>query len=122
MCGCSVVVFSKPNASCLATIPAMYSSMVSISDIGRLSLSDCGFGMGILVVCFALTGRILWMSVSSMSFSIAVVHWGGSRANRFSVKPSSLALPGMGLRSPTGVHVEEALRKDHHDEVEDHYP
>lgn len=55
MWGCSVDVFSSPAESCFATIPEIYASMVSISDMGLLSFIDCSFGIGILVVCFALS-------------------------------------------------------------------
>ena len=52
MCGCSVFVFSNASASCCATSPDMYASIVSRSEMGRLSVCDPGFGIGILSVFF----------------------------------------------------------------------
>ena len=59
MCGWSVFVCSNALASFCATSPDVYASMESSSDIGRLSVSDPGFGIGMHCVCLACSGRIL---------------------------------------------------------------
>lgn len=95
MCGCSACAASIAVASVLATMPAVYASMVSSSEMGRLSVIEPGFGMGILSVCFALLGRILWISACSIICSIRVVHIFGNRPSRLSVKPWFLAFVGV---------------------------
>lgn len=95
MCGCNVFVASMAAARLVATSPAMYASIVSNRDIGLLSVSEFGFGIGILSVCLALFGMILCIRASSMVCSMSVVHSGGSLPRRFSVKPPFRALVGV---------------------------
>ena len=86
---------SNAVESFLATSPDMYASIVSRRDMGRRSVSDPGFGMGTLLVCLALCGRMRCMSVCSMMFSMRSIHCGGRRPRRLSVKFWCLALLGV---------------------------
>lgn len=69
--------------------------MVSMSEMGRLSVSEPGLGMGMRLVCLAFVGSILCISISSASVCIRVVQIGGRRARTLSVKPSCRALLGI---------------------------
>ena len=67
---------------------------MSRREIGRLSVSESGLGMGILWICFARCGRILWMRVCSMILWAIWAQARGSLARTLIVKPSQRALCG----------------------------
>lgn len=70
MWGWSALVFSNACESCCDTSTDMYASIVSRSDMGCLSVSDPGLGMGMRSVCLAADGRIRCMSASCMIFPL----------------------------------------------------